>query len=148
MVVAICIVVAPIIVFFAKRALARRDKQETERRKSLSKYARLQQAALLTAYRNLYEEVDMRELSEKEFLKLICAADDLIMKPFTDYRNDVPADLAAKIYNDIHNDLAQFKLDPGNPRVPKREAICALFSHRERFLQKIESVGHQLRRYQ
>jgi hypothetical protein len=136
-----------IVVFFVKRALERREKQETKTRETLGKYAQPQESALLTAYRNLYEKVDMRELSQKQFLKLISEADELIMKPFTDYRSDLPPDLQARIYDDIHNDLAQFKPDPTFPREIEREAIVALFEHRERFQKKIESVVNELHRY-
>jgi len=145
--VAVIIVATVIIVFFIKRALNRREKQETERRKTLGKYALLQGAALWKAYRKLYEDVDMRKLSQQEFLKLISDADELIMKPFTDYHSVLPEDLKARIYNEIHNDLAQFKPDPSFPHEIKDKAICALFAHQVHFAQKIKSLESALSKY-
>jgi hypothetical protein len=140
-------IIAAIVIFFVKRALNLRDKRKTERRKTLSEYARLQEEALFKAYRKLYEEVNINALSQREFLQVISQADELIMKPFTRYRNDLPADVRARIYDDIHNDLAQFEPDPAFPSEVTKEAIRRLSAHRERFLQKIESAADVLRRF-
>lgn len=140
------IIVAAIALFFVKRTLDQRDKQKTEKRRTLSEYGRLQEEALFKAYRRLYEDVDIDRLSQTEFLRVISQTDEMIMAPFTRYRNDLSSDVLAKLY-DIHNDLAQFKPDPNLPSKVTREAIHKLSAHRERFLQKIESVRDVLRRY-
>ena len=77
-------------IFFLKHFLDRREKRETTRLEDLRKYARLQEEALLKAYRMLYEQVDLNTLSQKEFSQVICRADELIMEPFTRYRSDLP----------------------------------------------------------
>jgi hypothetical protein len=140
-------IIAGIVIFFVKRALDLRGKRKAERRKTLSEYARLQEEALFKAYRKLYEDVNVTTLSTRDFLQVISETDELIMEPFTRYRNDLPADVQARIYDDIHNDLAQFKPDPTLPSEVTKEATHRLSAHRERFLQKIQSAAGLLRRF-
>ena len=146
-IISVGIIVAGILVFFIKRALDRREKQHTESRKTLREYARLQEEALLKAYRMLYEQVDLNKLSQSEFLQVVSKADDLIMEPFTRYRANLPDDIIAGIYNDIHSVLAQFKPYPAFPREVKPEAIDNLARYKNRFLKQIHSIGDVMRRY-
>ncbi len=44
----------------------------------------------------LYEQVDLKTLSQKEFSEVIYRADELIMKPFTRYRKDFSDDIQEK----------------------------------------------------
>ena len=141
-------IITAIVIFFVKRALDLRRERKAERRKTLSEYARLQEEALFKAYRKLYEDVNIAALSQKEFLQVIYQADGMIMEPFTRYRNDLPADVQATIYEDIHNDLAQFRPDPTFSSDVTKEAIRKLAAHRERFLQKIKSAADLLHRFQ
>jgi hypothetical protein len=69
------------------------------------------------------------------------------MEPFTRFRNDLTPEIQAKIYNDIHNDLAQFRPDPTSPSELTREAVLTLSAHRECFLQKIQSAAGLLRKF-
>jgi len=63
---------------------------------------------MLPASRTIYEQVDLKTLSQKEFSEVIYRADELIMKPFSRYRKGLPGDIQAKIYNDLHRPIAQF----------------------------------------
>ncbi len=74
----------------------------------------------------LYEQVDLKTLSQKEFSEVIYRADELIMKPLTRYRKDFPDDNQAKIYHDLHSPIAQFNFDPAFPRETTPEAKHAL----------------------
>ncbi len=134
------IVAAAIFVFFLKRFLDRREKQEMARIEDLREYARLQEEALLKAYRLLFEQVDLNKLTQKEFSQVICQADELIMDPFTRYRRNLPDDIRAKIYNDLHSPIAQFKPDPAFPREVTPEAKHTLSQYGSRFLKEIEST--------
>ena len=138
--IAVIVFATAISVFFIKRFLDRREKRETARLEDLRKYARLQEEALLKAFRMLYEQVDLNTLSEKEFSQVVCRADELIMEPFTRYRRDLPDDIQAKIYNELHSPIAQFKPDPSFPREVTPEAKHALSQYRGRFLKQIEST--------
>ena len=129
-----------ILVFLIQRVLDRREKRETARLENLLDYARLQEQALLKAFRMLYEQVDLNTLSEEEFYQLVCRADEMIMEPFTHYRRDLPDDIQAKIYNDFHSPIAQFKPDPARPREITPEAKHALSQYKGRFLKQIEST--------
>jgi len=44
----------------------------------------------------LYEQVDLKTLSQKEFSEVIYRADELIMKPFARYRKDFSDDIQEK----------------------------------------------------
>ncbi|MGH7469064.1 MAG: hypothetical protein ACRENP_14000 [Longimicrobiales bacterium] len=72
---------AAILVFFAKRAVERRSSEKAKRLDTLQRYAAAQEKAMLEAYRMLYEQVDLAALTDKEFVRLVCAGDDLIMAP-------------------------------------------------------------------
>jgi hypothetical protein len=145
--IAATVIAAAILIFFLKRALNRREKRKVKSRETLKEYARLQEEALLKAYRMLYEQVDLGTLSQKEFLQVICQADDLLMKPFTRYRADLPAAVTATIYNDIHSVLAQFKPYPGLPREVPPEAIQKLSQYKEPFLRSIDTLRNVIGRY-
>lgn len=138
--IAVIIITATIGVFFLKRFLDRREKRKTARIEDLRKYARLQEEALLKAYRLLYEQVDLNALTQKEFAQVICQADDLIMEPFTRYRRDLPDDVQAKIYNDLHSPIAQFKFNPALRCEVAPEAKYALTQYRGRFLKEIDAT--------
>ena len=71
---------------------------------------------MLPDSRMLYEQVDLKTLSQKAFSEVIYRADELIMKPLTRYRKDLPDDNQGKIYNDLHSPIAQFTSDPTFPR--------------------------------
>ena len=49
---------------------------------------------MLPASRTIYEQVDLKTLSQKEFSEVIYRADELIMKPFSRYRKGLPDDIA------------------------------------------------------
>jgi hypothetical protein len=57
----------------------------------------------------VYEQVDLKILSQKAFPEVVYRADELIMKPFTCYRKVLPNDMQVKIYNDLDSPIAQFK---------------------------------------
>lgn len=134
------ILVVAILVFFAKRALDERQKRKSTKRSTLEKYLLDQEQALLKAYRLLYEERDLNTLSPNEFVEIVSQADDIIMEPFTRCRGVLPPDVQAKIYDDIHDVLAQFKPDPTSRHEAKPEAIRKLSQYGESFLQQIESA--------
>jgi hypothetical protein len=130
-----------------KRALKHKDEKEKQVRKTLRKYANLQEKALLEAYRMLYEQVSLKALTSKQFEQAVSTADDLIMVPFTNYRADLPKEIVAKFYNDIHSILAQYKPDPTAPRPPTPEAIGNLAQYGDQFHQEIESLKNMIRKY-
>src|SRR6266851_1091511 len=86
-----------------------------KRKNMLRKYRLEQESALMEAYRMLYERdkgKGITDLSQTEFVKIIKKADNIIMKPFTKKLAELPHDVRTKMYNDIHNVLAQFKPHP------------------------------------
>ena len=136
----IVIITAAVFIFFLKRNLDRREKEKAIRINDLKAYARLQEEALLKAYRLLYEQVDLKSLTNKEFCEIICKADDIIMAPFTRYRRDLPEDIKKRIYDDIHCTISQFKPSPAFPQEISEKAKHALSQYGDRFIKKIEET--------
>jgi len=136
-----------IIIFFLKRALKHKDEKEKQLRATRRKYANLQERALFEAYRMLYEQVSLKALTSKQFEQVVSTADDLIMVPFTKYRGDLPKEIVAKFYNDIHSILAQYRPDPTAPRPPTPEAIGNLAQYGDKFLKEIESLKIMISKY-
>ena len=102
---------------------------------------------MLPDSRVLDERVDLKTLSQKEFSEVNYRADELIMKPFTRYRKNLPDDNQAKIYNDLHSSIAQFKFDPAFPRGTTPEARHGLSQFRTRFLKEIESAKMMIQKH-
>jgi hypothetical protein len=134
----IVVIIAMIGVFFAKTALQRKHEREKKKYDKLLEYQGLQEAALLKAYRKLYEEVDLKSLTPSEFRNLVSEADQLIMEPFTNYRAYMDRRIADSLFN-LHNVIAQYKGDPTMPYTITPEAISNLCFYRERFLMDIEA---------
>ncbi len=135
---------AAILVFFAKRAVERRSSEKAKRLDTLQRYAAAQEKAMLEAYRMLYEQVDLAALTDKEFVRLVCAGDDLIMAPFTEYRSYLDDDVKGRVY-ELHSILAQFRPDPVLPLWLTSASKRNLLAHKRQFLTDIENLCGLLR---
>ena len=129
-----------VLLFFVKRALDQRHRQKNYRRETLKRYLLEQEGALFKAYRINENVSGPLVMHQKELVKIISQTDDIIMEPFTRYRAELPLDVKAKIYNDIHSILTQFKPDPTSARTVAPDAVRNLVQYRQEFLQQIESV--------
>ena len=130
--IAIVLILAAILVYFAKNHIKRRDEKAKKKYEVLHEYAALQEEALTQAFRMLYDEVNLKALTQTEFERVVSQADDLIREPFTKYRAYLNSQVKSKFY-DIHNVIAQFRPDPSFHNEPSQEAIDNLIGYRDRF---------------
>ena len=129
----VIILLAVVVAFFAKRYFDQRTKLEeieaTHRKKleeieatyrithrakiddRLLEYAPVQVKALLEAYRMLYDSEVAQTAKGLGFSKIVQEADEMIMKPFTDFSSHLGDPIKSRIYG-IHSVLEQFRYDP------------------------------------
>lgn len=129
----VVLILTAFLLFFAKSYYNRREARAEKDYEVLRKYAALQEQALIQAFRMLFEEVNLKALTQTEFERVVSQADDLILKPFTEYRAYLDSKVISKFY-DIHNVLAQFKSDPTFQHKPSQDAIENLLGYSDRFL--------------
>ena len=65
---------------------------------------------MLPDSRTLYEQVDLKTQSQKEFSEVTCRVDELLMKPISRYHKDLPEDIQAKIYIDLHSPVVRLEI--------------------------------------
>ena len=144
----VIVLLVVVVAFFAKRYFDQKSKLEeieathrkrieeieatyriTHRAKiddRLLEYAPVQVKALLEAYRMLYESKVAQTAKGPRFSKIIQEADEIIMKPFTDFSSYLADPTKSRIYG-IHSVLEQFKYDPSE------SAIRAFKNFKEKF---------------
>jgi len=138
--ISVVVIAATILLFFFISYFRRKETKDKRNDDALHKYASLQENAMLRAYRLLYEGKNIKDLTQKELEAVVSEADDIIMKPFTEYRAYLDDEIIFKIY-DLHNILAQYKPHQTlKSHQLSSEAKNNLFNYKNKFLKQVENI--------